>query len=264
MTLRAIIVDDEQLAREGVRLMLDEHDVDVVASCADATEAVHAIRNAAPDVVFLDIRMPGMTGFDVIDSIGPEAMPVVVFLTAYEEHAVRAFRANAADYLLKPIDAAALAQSIERVRDRLGRAVANENARLFSALMREIGRSDAAPAPFLGRGEKIALRESHRVRFLDPADIVRIAAAGDYVTIYTTRGEFLHRESMNAMHERLATYGFCRIHRSHIVNARRIDSMEQSNAGRSSVVLDDGRRLPLSRSGRRALIGALGRGEPDD
>ena len=264
MKLRAVIVDDEPLAREGVGLLLAEHEVELVASCADGTEAVHAIRAAAPDVVFLDIRMPGMSGFDVIETIGPAAMPLVVFLTAYEEHAVRAFKANAADYLLKPIDATALAQSLDRVRDRLSRRVSPEDVRRLAELMRQAPPPGTAVTAAAVRGGRIALRESRRVRFVDPEEIVRVAAAGDYVTIHTARGEFLHRESMNTMHDRLAAFGFCRVHRSHIVNASRVDSLEHTAAGNCTVILHDGVRLPVSRSCKGALIGALACSESDD
>jgi len=266
MSLRAVVVDDEPLAREGIALLLAAHDVDVVAACANAQEAIHAVTEASPDVVFLDIHMPRMSGFDVIETIGIEAMPPVVFVTAYDEHAVRAFRANAADYLLKPVDDSLLAESLDRLRRRLARETENDRARhlrqMLDSLMSHAVTAGAVPAG-ARPPERIAIRERSRVTFVDPDKITRVAAAGDYVTVHTGGREILVRDTIGAMQQRLGAAGFTRIHRSHIVNTRCVRTLEISPSGGSHVVLDDGTTLPVGRSWKDALIAALNIAETD-
>ena len=252
MSLRAVIVDDEPLAREGVELMLADHDVEIVAVCANAREAIRAITEASPDVVFLDIHMPDKSGFDVIEAVGIEQMPAVVFLTAYDEYAVQAFRANAADYLLKPLDGRLLAESLMRVRRRLQNQAQGDGMQRLKSLI------DAMPG-----GERMAIRERSRVTFVEPAQISRIAAAGDYVSVFSAEREILVRDTIGAMYQRLREKGFARIHRSHIVNTRRIRSLETSTSGSMSVTLEDGTTLPVGRSWRDSLIAALNFADSD-
>jgi two-component system LytT family response regulator len=251
MRLRALIADDEPLAREGVALALEhEHDVEIVASCEDGPSTVRAIRDLHPDLVFLDVKMPGLDGFAVIEEIGVDQMPPVIFLTAYEEHALRAFRVNAIDYLLKPIDAAELSRSIERARQRHGSSDAwrDELRALVAALTSEFEPADAG---------RILVRTTGRVHVLDPREIEWIEAAGDYVTIHAARKAHLVRDSLRNMEARLATFGIRRIHRSILVKLDCIREIVAKDNGDHEIVLHDGTVLRLSRNYRDALYEAL-------
>ena len=253
MKIRALIVDDEPLAREGVALALaNEPGVEIVGSCEDGPSAVRAIRELQPELVFLDVKMPGLDGFAVIDEIGADSMPAVIFLTAYEEHALRAFRVNAIDYLLKPIDAAELRKSVERARRRLASSAPwrGELRALAAALA-----PDRLAAADAGR---IHVRARGRVHVLDPRTIDWVEAAGDYVTIHAAGKPHLVRDSLRNVEARLVAHGFCRIHRSTLVRLDRIRELVAKDNGDHEVVLHDGARLRLSRSYRDALFSALG------
>lgn len=252
MSLKAIVVDDEPLAREGVAMALaEEDDVEVVAMCADGGSAIDAIRRLEPDLVLLDIKMPGQSGFDVIAAIGVDAMPAVVFLTAYEEHALRAFRVNAIDYLLKPLDGAELRASLERARTRIAADVRAAQGRQLKSLLEDLGVGAAADP------ERLVVRAAGRVHFVAPEQIDWIEAAGDYVTIHAAGRDHLIRESMRVMAKRLLGHGFQRIHRSAIVNLRKVRELATGTNGDHAVVLHDGTTLRLSRSYRDALYRAL-------
>ena len=252
MTIRALIVDDEPLAREGVALALaNEQGIEIVGSCADGPSAVRAIRNLKPDLVFLDIKMPGLDGFGVIAEIGADAMPPVIFLTAYEEHALRAFRVNAIDYLLKPIDARELCKSVERARSRLSASDASRGE--LRALVAEIAAERAA-----ADAGRILVRTSGRVHVLDPRTIDWVEAAGDYVTIHAAGKPHLVRDSLRNVEQRLAAHGFLRIHRSTLVRLACIRELVAKDNGDHEVVLHDGTALRASRNYRDALFGALG------
>ena len=253
MRIRALIVDDEPLAREGVALALaNEQDVEIVGTCEDGASAVSAIRDLEPDLVFLDVNMPGLDGFAVIDEIGADSMPAVIFLTAYEEYALRAFRVNAVDYLLKPIEADKLRESVDRVRCRL---VSSEPWRgelraLVASLTRErAGGADAG---------RILVRTGGRVHVLDPRAIDWVEAAGDYVTIHAAGKPHLVRDSLRNVEARLAVHGFCRIHRSTLVRLDCIRELVAKDNGDHDVVLHDGTVLRASRKYRDALFAALG------
>ena len=254
MKIRALIVDDEPLAREGVALALAaEHDVEIVGACGDGPSAVRAIRELAPDLVFLDVKMPGLDGFAVINEIGTDKMPPVIFLTAYEEHALRAFRVNALDYLLKPIDAEDLRKSLERARrrraqDELG-AWRGELRALVAAVAHERQAADTA--------ERILVRTNGRVHVLDPLKIDWVEAAGDYVTIHAAGKSHLVRDSLRNIETRLAPHGFLRIHRSTLVKLATIRELIAKDSGDHEVVLHDGTVLRLSRNYKDALYEAL-------
>jgi two-component system LytT family response regulator len=222
-------------------------DVEIVGSCEDGPSAVRAIRDLGPDLVFLDVKMPGLDGFAVIGEIGADKMPAVVFLTAYEEHALRAFRVNAVDYLLKPIDAVELGKSVERARRKLGQS---ETWRAeLRALVAEL-----APERTAGR---ILVRASGRVHVLDPREIDWVEAAGDYVTIHAGGKSHLVRDSLRNIEARLAAHGFRRIHRSTLVKLGCIRELVAKESGDHEVVLHDDTVLRLSRSYRDALYEAL-------
>jgi len=254
MKLRTLIVDDEPLAREGVALALAaECDVEIVGSCEDGPSAVQAIRELDPDLVFLDVKMPGLDGFAVIDEIGADKMPAVIFLTAYEEHALHAFRVDAIDYLLKPIDTAALRTSVERARrrctqDKIG-AWRSELRTLVAAFAHERAGTDTAA--------RILVRTNGRVHVLDPLTIDWVEAAGDYVTMHAAGKSHLVRESLRNIEARLAAHGFIRIHRSILVKLGCIRELVVKDSGDHDVVLHDSTVLRLSRSYKDALYEAL-------
>jgi two-component system LytT family response regulator len=270
VVIRAVIVDDEPLARRGIRARLERAGgYDVVAECASGREAVAAIREHAPSVVFLDVQMPGIDGFGVIEEIGADRMPVVIFVTAYDTHALRAFEAHAFDYLLKPIDDDRFATTLDRARRRVVEREESEVARRLAALMQDLrpALSDAAaghsrppnageavaPAP-----NRIVIRDRDRVLFVEVGDIDWIGADGDYVRIHTGGKSHLVRDTMAAMEQRLDAGTFVRIHRSAIVNVSRIRELRPYSSREYAVILRDGTRLRLSRRYRDRLRGRFG------
>jgi two-component system LytT family response regulator len=254
MKIRTLIVDDEPLAREGVALALAaERDVEIVGSCADGPSAVRAIRDLDPDLVFLDVKMPGLDGFAVIDEIGTDKMPPVIFLTAHEEHALRAFRVNALDYLLKPIDAADLRKSVERARRRR----AQDEIGAWRRELRALVAAFAHERPGADANERILVRTNGRVHVLDPREIDWVEAAGDYVTMRAAGKSHLVRDSLRNIEARLAPHGFIRIHRSTLVKLASIRELVAKDSGDHDVVLHDGTVLRSSRSYRDALYEAL-------
>ena len=257
MKIRTLIVDDEPLARDGVAMALDEvEDVEIVGHCSDGRSAVRSIRRLAPDLVFLDIRMPGLDGFEVIEAVGPERMPAVIFLTAYEEHALRAFRVNAVDYLLKPVEAGELRESLDRARSRLAEADAEGFRDRLRGLLDSVEHAARqSPVP-----ERIVVRAGGRVHLLDPGEIVWVEASGDYVTVHTADKAHLVRDSMRGMESRLADYGFQRIHRSALVKRSAIREIVTSDSGDGRVRLGDGTSLKFSRTYRNALLESLNAG----
>lgn len=274
LRMRTLIVDDEPLAREGLELALRDLDgVEIIGCCCDGPSAVQVIHEHRPDLVFLDIRMPGLDGFEVIEAVGPEKMPAVIFLTAYQEFALHAFRVDAIDYLLKPIDTDALHESVARARrrflqqDLLDRA--GQLRRLLDAVAAngpDSGNAErsAGPAPASERERpqdrepfRIAVRASGRVHLLDPADITWVEADGDYVTVHTSGKAHLVRSSMKGIEASLAPHGFRRIHRSSLVNLRCIRELIAHDSGDYRVVLQDGTELRMSRNYRDALYAAL-------
>ncbi len=233
--LRVLIVDDEPLARRGVRVRLERmSDVVVVGECVSGTAAIAAIAELRPDLVLLDVQMPEVDGFDVVRAIGPDRMPLIVFLTAYDEYAIRAFDAQALDYLLKPIDDERFALAIERARRRWRE--------------RESSASSSSAS-------RIAVRDRGRVLIIDEQEIDWIGAEGDYVRIHVAGRGHLHRETMAAMQARLDAKRFVRIHRSTIVNATRVRELRPCGDREQLVVLRDGTRLRASRGFRDALRG---------
>jgi len=262
--IRAIIVDDEPLARRGIRARLERATgYTIVAECANGTEAIAAIRQHQPAVVFLDVQMPGIDGFGVIDAIGAEQMPVVIFVTAFDNHALKAFEAHAFDYLLKPIDDVRFATTIERARHRVVEREESGVARRLAALMhdirpaleadqgaaRHVDSPDAAAAPV----NRIVVRERDRVLLIDVGDIDWIGADGDYVRVHASGKSHLIRDTMIAMEQRLDRGAFLRIHRSTIVNTSRIRELRPYSSREYAVILRDGTRLRLSRRYRERL-----------
>jgi len=255
MKLRVAIVDDEPLAREGVALNLrTEPDIEIVAMCPDGTEAVKAIRELTPDLVFLDVRMPGLSGFEVIEQIGVERMPAVIFLTAYEQHALDAFRVNAVDYLLKPLEPAKFAAALTRARRDLTEQNLVRRANDLVSLLDQFGGNGTQGA---NRSGRILVRAGANVHILRPDEIIWVEAEGDYVTLHTADQSFLLSDSLRNMEVRLGPHGFRQIHRSSLVSMSRIRKLLANENGDYQAILDNGTQLKVGRRYKDALFAAL-------
>ena len=251
--MKVLIVDDEPLAREGLRLHLQEfEDLTIVGECSNGSEAVKAIESQKPDLVFLDIQMPKVNGFDVIEAVGPNKMPLVIFLTAFDEYAVKAFKVHALDYLLKPLDPEQLSMSIARARREHDKRDYSDRAQVMRALL-----NSDDPNFQANNRHRIVVRNAGHVYFIQPAEIVWVEANGDYVTLHASDRNHLLRDTMQSMEKRLTGYGFRRIHRSTIVNLSYIVELIANENGDYQVVLKDKQALKLSRSYRDELYAAL-------
>ncbi len=245
--IRALIVDDEPLAREGMRIHLGEHeDIDIIGECDDGATAVIMIRDVAPDLVFLDVQMSGLDGFGVLRAIGGEHMPIVVFVTAYDQFALQAFEAHAIDYLLKPIDPDRLDTALERVRNQLEGANRRERVDRVMALLSQVGGSQRYI-------ERLVTRSDGKIRIIRVDDIDYIEAAGNYAKIHVGGKMHLVREGMNSLESKLDPARFLRVHRSVIVRIDRIKELESLYQGDYVVVLHDGTRLTTGRKYRDAI-----------
>ena len=250
---RVVIADDEPLARQRLRLLLaDEPWIELVAECPDAPATIAAIEQFRPDLVFLDVQMPGGSGFDVIEAIGADRMPLVVFVTAFDRYALRAFDVHALDYLLKPFDRERFREALARAREHVERrANGNLEERLLALV------SDLKPGPQpLGR---FAIKSAGRVFFVRADEIEWIEAAGNYVKLHVGPEAHLFRETMNAIEAKLDPGIFVRIHRSHIVNIERVRELQPWFNGEYVVFLTSGARLTLSRGYREKLQERMGR-----
>lgn len=243
--IRTLLVDDEVLARLALRQALATHpEVEIVGECGNAAEALQAIRHLRPGLLFLDIQMPGMDGFKLLRALSREALPLVVFATAYGQHALRAFDADAIDYVLKPIDQARFDQAMARV---------NKHWRGLHAQ----GEAETAAAAERYR-QRLAVRVGEHSRVLAVADIDWIRADGNYVRIHAAGAAFLHRETLQGLLAALDPAGFLRIHRGIVVNVERVREVHPLFGGNAEVILHDGTRLDLSRrfrAGARTLLG---------
>src|SRR6476469_5593486 len=260
MTIRTILVDDEPLATQGLQLRLQAFDaVEVVGTAANGREAIRQIKTHKPDLVFLDIQMPGFDGFSVIQGLMDVDPPLFVFVTAYSEHALRAFEVQAVDYLEKPVLEDRLATTMERVRQRLAeRNAASHAVRLQEALAEhapeaaeELGEAAPAVAPDSGRFEKmINIKDQGQIFRVDVDTIERIDAAGDYMCIQTGDNTLILRETMKDLEKRLDPRRFQRVHRSTIVNLDLVRQVKPHTNGECFLVLDSGAQVKVSRSYR--------------
>ena len=262
--LRVMIVDDEAHAREGLRLRLKrEPDVLVIGEFGEAESALRAISADSPDVLFLDIEMPGTNGFALLERVSRASLPVVIFVTAYDQHAVRAFDAQALDYLLKPVEQERLRDSLARARDRLASARNGELAERVRSLSRELGtqlpdntRVSAARA---GKGlERIPVSVDGSIHFLAAKDIDYVAASGDCVIAHAGASSHVIRKSMSEILASLDASRFTRIHRSTIVNLARVMKVEPYLHGEYILVMPGGTKLKVSRGYREAVAERLG------
>ena len=254
--LRVLVVDDEPLARASVRVLLaSDSEVEVVGECGNGRDAVEAIRELDPDLVFLDVEMPGMNGFEVLAELSPDEMPWIVFVTAYGKYAVDAFEVNAVDYVLKPFDDERFAEALSRVKDRVGPEMPTGSYRTRLLKLLE----ERAAGPVGGpRQPRIAIRESGRIYFVDVDAIDCVAEAAAPAEIYTGSATHLHRASLTALEAQLGEERFCRIHRSTLVRIDRVAELRPRARGDYDVVLRDGTNLVLSRRYPEALGRLLG------
>jgi two-component system LytT family response regulator len=251
--IRTVIVDDEPLARERIRALLDdETDVEVVGECRDGDEAVETVRRQRPDLLFLDVQIPERSGFEVLEALGNDLSPVVVFVTAYDQYALQAFEVHAVDYLLKPFDEDRFKKALDRAREALRRPRGGEvNERLLS-LLKDLKQ----PAAYLDR---LVVKSAGRLFFLRTEEVDWIESAGNYVCLHIGPESHLLRETMNGVEERLDPARFVRIHRTAIVNIDRVKELQPLFHGEYQVVLRDGTQLTLSRGYRERLQEVIGR-----
>jgi two-component system LytT family response regulator len=256
--IRTLIVDDEPMARATIRLLLkDDADVELAGECADGFEAIEAIDQHQPDLVFLDVQMPEMNGFEVVNNLPGERLPFFIFVTAYDEYALRAFDVNAVDYLLKPFDDERFAVALRRAKEQIQQKQANVlSARLF-ALLKDYG-SGSAPAHRDQYLQRLAIKSGGQISLLPVDEIDWIEAADQYVELHVGAKGHLLRQSMNHLEQKLDPEKFCRIHRSAIVKLDRITELIPNASGDWQVVLADGTKLRLSRSRRQQLQSLMG------
>ena len=239
--LRVLIADDEPLARLRLEdLLREQPGVDVVAVAEDGVEAIQAIEEQRPDVAFLDIQMPGATGLEVVARVGPERMPATVFVTAHDDHAVKAFELAAVDYLVKPFDDERFAQALARVRERVR--------------VKDVEAATAGPGPY---AQRIPVEARGQTRFVTVDAIDYVTASGPYAELHVGETAHLIRERMQELERRLDPSRFARIHRSAIVQLDRVESLQQRPGGELTLRLRGGRELSVSRSRRRELEARL-------
>lgn len=275
MTWRALIVDDEPLARQRIRLLArDEPELEIVGECASGIDALAALQRDQPDLIFLDVQMPGMDGFQLLQQLPPDRLPVVIFTTAFDQHAVRAFEAHALDYLLKPFKAERFRAAVARAREHLTNQKAGVAARGLLALLGTGAPTPPMPAtpanptpnpasappptstPAAPHLTRLTVRTDDKVIVLKTADIDSIESAGNYVAVYVGKESHILRDTLSALETQLDPERFLRISRSAIVNLDRIRELQPMFKGEHVVVLHNGRRLPMTR-GLREVEQAL-------
>jgi two-component system LytT family response regulator len=252
MPIRTIIVDDESLAREGIRLLLqDEPGLTVIDECPNGTLALAAINEHEPDLVFLDVQMPELDGFEVVRRIAPDKLPVIVFVTAFDRYALAAFEAHAIDYLVKPVKKSRFHQTLAKVRTRIQERRFLETSERLQNLLAGWKRDEAPASPFYP--ERFPIRLKDRIYFVNARDIDWIEADDYYVRIHAGGKAHLVRETLANMEKKLDPRTFRRIHRSTIVNIARIKELRPHFQGEHVVILHDATKLKLSRTYRDAL-----------
>ena len=256
MTIRTILVDDEKLAIQGLQLRLEPFDdIEIIDTCSNGREAIRKIKTEKPDLVFLDIQMPGFDGFSVVNGVMDIDPPLFVFVTAYEEHAIRAFEANAVSYLMKPVEEDKLADTLERVRERLAQRKSVEEAEKLKHVLAEVapdrvdeieGGSESSE-----RYEKLLnVKDRGQIFRVDVDTIEHVEAAGDYMCIRTADNSLILRETMKDLERRLDPRTFQRVHRSTIVNLNQVRQVKPHTNGECFLVLDSGAEVKVSRSYR--------------
>ena len=250
--IRALVVDDEPLARDMIREMLEnDSDVEIVAECTNGREAVEAIKSLKPDLVFLDVQMPELGGFEVLESFDRDSTPYVIFVTAYDQYAVRAFEVHAFDYLLKPFDNERFDVAWHRVKEQIKLDQSGERERHILALLEEL---KSGPRHL----ERLVIKNGGRVFFLNVADVHCIESEGNYVRVYDNQKGYLLRETISSLEDQLDPRQFRRIHRSAIVKIDKIKEMQPWFHGEYRVIMENGKQLTLSRNYRSNFQGAVG------
>lgn len=266
--IRVLVVDDEPLAREGLELLLKtDPEVEMVGFCEDGQAAVEAIREHRPDVVFLDVQMPRLDGFGTISAIPPTERPVIVFVTAYQQHAVRAFEVCALDYLLKPFSNARFMAALRRAKDVVRRGDQAYLAKQVESLLEHVKRlqpTEAGAAPVtppveVDLSDRVVIKVDGAMHFVSMRDILWVEAQGDFVKVHTHGKTHLVRDTLQSFEQRLDHERFLRIHRSFIVNIAHVRRVEPALYGDYSVYMSDGTKLRLSRSYRAQLDALLKR-----
>jgi len=248
--IRALIADDEPLAREGIRLRLEQStDIEIIGECGNGRQAIAAIQRDAPDLVFLDIQMPRLGGFEVIETIGAANMPYVIFVTAYDEYALRAFEVHALDYLLKPVDGARFQAALDHARAILSNAIPSG----INQQLRNLLTDWRSKEQYLTRLSVKSGKTGGGILILNVGEIDWIEAAGSYIKIHSGVETYLLHATMNGLESRLDPGEFLRIHRSIIVNVRRIRELHPLFHGEYQLTLKDGRQLASGRSYREKL-----------
>ena len=255
--LTAIVVDDEELARKGLNMRLDQFDeIKVIASCKNAQEAIKVIADEEPDLVFLDIQMPGMTGFEMIREIQVEVMPVIIFVTAYDAYAIDAFRIHAVDYLLKPVEEERLKEAIDKaIVQHSQQAVSRDKERLLNLVISMTGKSEQAIGELLANSDessehadRLAIKDGSSITFVPINDIDWIDAAGDYMCVHVSGETHIMRTTMKELEAKLNPAIFQRVHRSTIVNLQRVEKVSAHINGEFHLMLSCGSSLKMSRS----------------
>lgn len=255
--LRALIVDDESLARKGLRLRLEAFDaIEVIGECSNGSEAINSVAELEPDLLFLDIQMPGMTGFDVVAKLQQEDMPMIVFVTAYDEYAVKAFDVHAIDYLLKPIEDARLSDAVEHaLQYRQADNASTDKQRLLELIISITGKSETSIAQLLkdhtgarSYPDKIAIKDGGETTLVLTEDIDWVDAAGDYMCIHANGETHVMRITMKELEEQLDPSRFQRVHRSTIVNLDRVTKVCSHMNGEFHLILSNGAAIKMSRS----------------
>jgi len=246
--IRALIVDDEPLARDRIRQLLGhEADITIVAECANGLDTLQALGRKSIDVMFLDVQMPGMDGFEILSALDPEGIPAVIFVTAYDKFAVKAFQVHAVDYVLKPIDRARFAHAVDRMRQEIGRRDRTVVDGNLAGLIKDL-RSDRRSR------DRIAISRSGRIIFVEVAEVDYATAEGNYVKIHAKGETNLLRTSMNALEQRLDSTHFVRIHRSTLLNVSRLKELQPYRKDDAVAILKDGTRLTVSRRYKSRLL----------
>ena len=258
MSIRTILVDDEKLAIQGLELRLQPfEEIEIVATCHNGREAIRKIKTLKPDLVFLDIQMPGFDGFSVVQGVMDIDPPLFVFVTAYSEHAIKAFEAQAVDYLMKPVEPDRLADTMERVRSRLANKRNTDELERLRTVINEVAPNAADNLASMDedvastRFEKlINVKDRGQIFRVDVESIERIDAAGDYMCIYTADNSLILRETMKDLEKRLDPRTFQRVHRSTIVNLDQVRQVKPHTNGECFLVLESGAQVKVSRSYR--------------
>jgi two-component system LytT family response regulator len=256
--LRVIVADDEPLAREALAALLAaEMDVELVGSCADGPTTVQTVRDRKPDLIFLDVQMPGLSGFEVVESLPPEERPAIVFVTAYDQHAIRAFELSAVDYLLKPVSDVRFRLALERARTRVRHADLDDTqGRLRRLLEHALGTGGTSRPAAWPASARLRFKVGSEYHLMDAADVVWIEAQRDHVKIAAAGQTHLTRETLQDVETKLDPGRFARVHRSFIVNLARIRKVATGIHGDFTLVMSDGAKIPVSRS-RRGNVSAL-------